>query len=276
MRYLLDGFRRRRTAPAVEDDLPVDALRQPIDLLVFTESETFTLAEVRAPIGRISDWLNSAEEIRGHKIPDPSPAGDTWISLDRSGCLIVVPPVAATDPKLRLHRSRQRVSMRLGPIAVSGAAHTPAGTEATGFLRRHARAFIPLTASAHRPTPASPRTWPSFTWHWPSRYPGPRHHADAEPGFRLASRAGMEPKVGFEPTTDGLRNRCSTPELLRRAEARFYQPMPPIAMTGPSCAIRVHPPTFSPSRCAARRTGGWRRRPAPGCSRARRPDRPRR
>src|SRR6266550_7463423 len=37
----------------------------------------------------------------------------------------------------------------------------------------------------------------------------------------------MEPKVGFEPTTDGLRNRCSTPELLRpEREARFYQPPP--------------------------------------------------
>ena len=76
--------------------------------------------------------------------------------MDRSGCLIVVPPVAATDPKLRLHRSRQRVSLRLGPIAVSGAAHTPAGTEATGFLRRHARAFIPLTdVSISSPADAS-------------------------------------------------------------------------------------------------------------------------
>jgi hypothetical protein len=156
MRHLLEGLRRRRIAPAVEEDLPVDALRQPIDLLVFTESETFTLAEVRAPIGRISDWLNSAEEIRGHKVPDPSPAGGTWISLDRSECLIVVPPIAATDPKLRLHRSRQRVALRLGPIAVSGAAHTPAGTEATGFLRRHAKAFIPLTdVSISSPTDAS-------------------------------------------------------------------------------------------------------------------------
>ena len=25
----------------------------------------------------------------------------------------------------------------------------------------------------------------------------------------------VEPKVGLEPTTDGLRNRCSTTELLR-------------------------------------------------------------
>ena len=32
----------------------------------------------------------------------------------------------------------------------------------------------------------------------------------------------VEPKVGFEPTTVGLRNRCSTPELLRRVrEGRF-------------------------------------------------------
>jgi hypothetical protein len=47
-------------------------------------------------------------------------------------------------------------------------------------------------------------------------------------GFTLEM---MEPKVGFEPTTDGLRNRCSTPELLRHrtpqeaaeGEAGFYQ-----------------------------------------------------
>jgi hypothetical protein len=30
----------------------------------------------------------------------------------------------------------------------------------------------------------------------------------------------VEPKVGFEPTTVGLRNRCSTPELLRRGARR--------------------------------------------------------
>lgn len=38
--------------------------------------------------------------------------------------------------------------------------------------------------------------------------PGPR-----DPGF---SRPGLEPKVGFEPTTARLRIECSTAELLRQ------------------------------------------------------------
>jgi hypothetical protein len=37
---------------------------------------------------------------------------------------------------------------------------------------------------------------------------------------------GLEPKVGFEPTTVGLRNRCSTPELLRRARGRMIPATP--------------------------------------------------
>ena len=32
----------------------------------------------------------------------------------------------------------------------------------------------------------------------------------------------MEPAVGFEPTTDGLQNRCSTTELSWRSEAKCY------------------------------------------------------
>src|SRR6266581_4686791 len=35
------------------------------------------------------------------------------------------------------------------------------------------------------------------------------------PGATVWEIAVLEPKVGFEPTTDGLRNRCSTTELLR-------------------------------------------------------------
>ena len=48
------------------------------------------------------------------------------------------------------------------------------------------------------------------------------------PGFALASYAvaafalarRLEPVVGFEPTTDGLQNRCSTTELNWRARSK--------------------------------------------------------
>ncbi len=40
--------------------------------------------------------------------------------------------------------------------------------------------------------------------------PAPRSGADR---FAMQERNDLEPVVGFEPTTDGLQNRCSTTEL---------------------------------------------------------------
>src|SRR5262249_39721830 len=64
----------------------------------------------------------------------------------------------------------------------------------------------------------------------------------------------MEPVVGFEPTTDGLQNRCSTPELnwLAQLTARYLTRTP---LTPP-------PPTFPfTAKCSPTQDDGQRRWP---------------
>jgi hypothetical protein len=116
-----------------------------IGLVIFTPEGPARI-RVRAPRMRITDWLNSSEPIEvleGDSNTELPSSG--WKALSRNECLIVLPPAEPTDPTRRLHRRKQRVSMRLGPLTVSGAAHIPAGTEATAFLKRHGLSFVALT-----------------------------------------------------------------------------------------------------------------------------------
>src|SRR5712664_4207930 len=87
------------------------------------------------------------------------------------------------------------------------------------------------------PPPLSPPAWllgtwiqhtaawikcnPSLTQRWGSKW-------FRQISLSLLERIGvrkLEPVVGFEPTTDGLQNRCSTTELNWRAAALKWQEM---------------------------------------------------
>jgi hypothetical protein len=155
MRNLFTGLARGRSATAVpEPAAPIAREPELIELLVMTADETFTV-KVPAPPARITDWLNSEELIRGRRADE-----EAWTDLARSEWLVVVPPDAAGDPKRRLHRPKQRVVVRLGPITVTGAASAPAGTEVTAFLGRHGQAFVALTAVTIESATEPPRSVP--------------------------------------------------------------------------------------------------------------------
>jgi hypothetical protein len=103
---------------------------------------------------RVTDLLNGVEPVR-LRAPREAEAmvGNSWVEIDdeeRDEILAVVPPARTTDPKTRLHRLPQHVSMLVGNYVVSGDAHVPAGAEATGFLLRHRPHFVPLTKAIIR------------------------------------------------------------------------------------------------------------------------------
>jgi hypothetical protein len=103
---------------------------------------------------RITDVLNAEEPVR-LRAPCSADAmvGNSWIEVDdveRDEILALIPPPRATDPRKRLHRLPQEVSVRVGPYVVTGHAHIPAGAEVTGFLVRHRPHFVPLTNATIR------------------------------------------------------------------------------------------------------------------------------
>jgi hypothetical protein len=113
-------------------------------------------AEVQLLAGpeRVTDVLNADGPVR-LRAPREAAAmvGNSWLEIDddeRDEILAVVPPPRTTDPKKRLHRLPQWVSMRVGSYVVSGDAHVPAGAEATGFLLRHRPHFVALTKATIR------------------------------------------------------------------------------------------------------------------------------
>lgn len=72
--------------------------------------------------------------------------------LDLDGALILIPPARTSDPRHRLHRPGRPVRMVVGPYEVTGDAHVPPGTQATGFLLRLWPRFVPLTGARVRLT----------------------------------------------------------------------------------------------------------------------------
>jgi hypothetical protein len=98
--------------------------------------------------------LNDEEPVR-LRAPRGADAmvGNSWLEIDdeeRDEILALIPPPRATDPRKRLHRLPQEVSVRVGPYVVTGHAHIPAGAEVTGFLIRHWPHFVPLTNATIR------------------------------------------------------------------------------------------------------------------------------
>jgi hypothetical protein len=120
----------------------------PIDVTLFTADGVGHI-QVLAGNGRITELLNAPEPVRVRAKPEPGDADERpWIDVDEAGrdeILAMVPPPRDTNPLQRLHRPAQQVSVRIGPYLITGEAHVPAGSEATGFLMRHQPHFSPLT-----------------------------------------------------------------------------------------------------------------------------------
>jgi hypothetical protein len=124
-----------------------------VDVLLLT-AEGRGDVQLLAGRDRVTDVLNGAEPVR-LRAPREADAmvGNSWLEVDeddRDEILAVIPPPRTTDPQKRLHRLPRQVFMRVGSFVVSGDAHVPAGTEATGFLLRHAPHFVPLTKATIR------------------------------------------------------------------------------------------------------------------------------
>jgi hypothetical protein len=144
-------FRRSREADVAAPSSPLPGLSvevRPVDVQLFT-SDGVGDVQVLAGSGRVTELLNSAEPMRirsRHEAPDAAQL--EWVDVDVEGrdeILAVIPPPRDTNPLQRLHRPAQEVEMRVGPYLVTGEAHVPAGSEATGFLMRHRPHFVPLT-----------------------------------------------------------------------------------------------------------------------------------
>jgi hypothetical protein len=103
---------------------------------------------------RIIDVLNADEPVRLRSpLGAEAMVGNSWVEVDdeeRDEILALIPPPRITDPKKRLHRLPQQVSVRVGPYVVTGHAHIPPGAEVTGFLLRHRPHFVPLTNATIR------------------------------------------------------------------------------------------------------------------------------
>lgn len=120
----------------------------PIDVTMFA-ADGVADVQILAGNGRITELLNGPEPLRIRARPEPTePDEPPWIDVDEEGrdeILAMVPPPRDTNPLQRLHRPAQQVTVRIGPYSISGEAHVPAGSEATGFLMRHRPHFTPLT-----------------------------------------------------------------------------------------------------------------------------------
>ena len=97
--------------------------------------------ETEGGMPRTTDLLNHTDDqLRIRE------SGDTnWEFVDVDALLVVIPPEQISDPKMRLHRPRQQVRVKVGPYVVDGAAHVPAGSQATSFLVPQRHHFVPLT-----------------------------------------------------------------------------------------------------------------------------------
>lgn len=69
---------------------------------------------------------------------------DSWLELNSSEVLMVVPPPHVSPPEKRLHRQTQQVVIRIGPYLVTGTAYLRPGYDQDLFLRA-TQPFLPLT-----------------------------------------------------------------------------------------------------------------------------------
>ena len=142
-------FRRSRDADAAPAPPPgLTVPPHPIGVRLFTADGSGDV-EIESGTHRITDVLNAPEPLHIRSAPEKDgEARGAWVEVDvddRDEIMVVVPPPQDTNPLQRLHRPGQEVSMRIGPYVVSGEAHVPPGSDATGFMLRHRPHFIALT-----------------------------------------------------------------------------------------------------------------------------------
>lgn len=124
---------------------PPPPVPAPVAVRIFTNSGTREL-ETEGSVPRTTDLLNRTRD----QLQVRESGGGGWEFVDIDELLVVVPPEQGGDPKMRLHRPRQQVRVKLGPYVVDGAAHVPAGSQATSFLVPQRRHFVPLTEATIR------------------------------------------------------------------------------------------------------------------------------
>ena len=119
---------------------PPAPVAAPVAVRIFTIEGTREL-ETEGGVPRTTDLLNRTDD----QLRIRESGGGDWEFVDVDELLVVVPPEQGSDPKMRLHRPRQQVRVKLGPYVVDGAAHVPAGSQATSFLVPQRHHFVPLT-----------------------------------------------------------------------------------------------------------------------------------
>ena len=130
--YLSPRLRRRPTGSP-----------EPVGVRIFTIEGTREL-ETEGELPRTTDLLNRTDD----QLRIRESGASDWEFVDVDELLVVVPPDQISDPTMRLHRPRQQVRVKLGPYPVDGAAHVPAGSQATSFLVPQRHHFVPLTEAA--------------------------------------------------------------------------------------------------------------------------------
>jgi hypothetical protein len=121
---------------------------------LFTTTDRF-LAGVVLGDDRLTDVLNVQETLRVARIdasldasswpPFVAAPNQVWTDLPVADLLLVMPPWQLTDPKRRLHRPAQSISIAIGPYVVEGYVHVPPGAQADGYLARTNPRFVPIT-----------------------------------------------------------------------------------------------------------------------------------
>ena len=141
-------FRRRGSQPVPEDlaALPAEPGAEAASVIEVLAADGPRTMRLATSSERVTDQVNRLPTLPVRPLlriqgePEDSPA-----QLDLDEALILIPPAHAGDPRHRLHRPGRPVRMVVGPYEVTGDAHVPPGTQATGFLLRAGLRFVPLT-----------------------------------------------------------------------------------------------------------------------------------
>ena len=149
-------LRRAPVAPQVPEVQPATPGATLLAVRIFTAVGPLE-AELDGNGGeRITELLNAFPGIRVRAGASLGMPETRWTPYDLNEVLIVIPPEQATDPMRRLRRPGQRITIKLGPYVVAGAAHVPPGAEATAFLLRHRQHFVPITGATITHADGSP------------------------------------------------------------------------------------------------------------------------
>ena len=146
-------FRRDAAPPALDDtdEHRADAASHASLVLEVFAADGPRTMRLASSSERVTDLVNRLPTLplrpllHIHGEPEAPPE-----QLDLSEALVLIPPARTSDPRHRLHRPGRPVRVVVGPYEVTGDAHVPPGTQATGFLLRTWPRFVPLTGATVR------------------------------------------------------------------------------------------------------------------------------